>query len=160
MRCAIGCIAVLAAIGCNAPDPISSPSVVDLQIAASMSATIDGKSWSATFTQVSTPADASFIFVSGSSGSVPTGTSILLVFPRGLGQHLFVPPIQGGHVEGGQLMIGYDPWSTLNGGNGSVTVDTLAEHRIVGTFEFTGGTTRDMTPKTRHITAGRFAISY
>jgi hypothetical protein len=48
----------------------------------------------------------------------------------------------------------------VNGGNGSVTVDTVAEHRIVGTFQFTGGATRDMTPKTRQVTAGRFAISY
>jgi hypothetical protein len=153
VRNAIGCIALMTLAACNAATP-DAPVIqtVDFTATAPMSASIDGKQWAANYTSVHLPDPGDLLFVYGSTSGLNAASivGILMVFPKSLGEHAFIMPQRQALVE-----FGYDPWSTANGGGGSVTV-----HRVTGIFQFTAGSTRDITPKVRQVTAGRFALNF
>jgi hypothetical protein len=148
-------ILTLAVAGCSAdttaPDPDS----------AAFTATIDGTAWRAAGTQgaIQVTRAGQFIVIAGSSTDL-VAVSFTLPLVSQPGTHSLVPP---GPYHG-QVMThpGGRTWlSSLAGGSGSVTVTTITESRIAGTFQFHAIAVQG-TPAsgTRQVTNGRFDLSF
>lgn len=139
---------VLTLVACGSDSP-SDP----LDLGASMSARIDGQAWNATIA-LGGPPDA-FTAVSGSDGN----RTIAFAFPGNQGPGTFT--IGGTVGVNANLTIGATQWvAGIQGGSGAITVTTISQERIAGTFAFTMEAAETGTnPSTRTVTEGQFDIT-
>lgn len=127
--------------------------------ASSMSATIDGSNWTAASTPgaVMAARTSNFITVAGSSTAL---RAIGFTIPNVMepGTHALVPPLNA-LVQDHQ---GAAVWMTgLPGTTGSVTVTSISDDRIAGTFRFTAVAVENTTATgTIEVTNGKFDIRF
>lgn len=129
---------------------------------ASMKATVGG----AAFNPPSVTVDASFtgsvLTLQGSSSSMPvTAISIHVLDVTGPGTYQLNPNFIGTF---GQVAITSGTtvqlWTTaLSPGNGSITVTTLSDTRVAGTFRFTAQAASEGATGQQSVTSGTFDIS-
>ena len=145
---AFAALVIVSACGGD-PTPPTKPNT------RTMTARIDGSTWSAVSIEIdSTP--PSILIVKGMSA----GQLLALGIPLGPGvgtQDVGAPtPVFG------TLGIGSQAWvaSRTQGGAGSITLTTVAPGHVAGTFSFTLAAQPGATPASRQITAGAFDIVY
>ena len=153
-----GMLLLFVAVGCGS-DSSSGPN--DSGGQDPMSARIDGTDWSAAV-PLATIASANIVAVSGASGG---GTiSFGLQFVEGKDTY-----IVGTDNANAHLYIGSNAWSAPAGGtienpdgtSGTITVTSLTEERIKGTFSFTLKTVQaGTTPVMRTVTDGAFDVEF
>jgi hypothetical protein len=152
---------VLAAAAClGNSDTADLPSVPKLPTQPSsgstMSASVDGTPWTATYIRGNVLSSGNTFLVFGSKGAgTSTVLSVSLGFRLAIGEQTLIPPQQFGQVDERASF-----WSSILGGAGSVMVDSLGPHRITGSFQFSAQASGTITPVVRRITAGRFAVNY
>lgn len=145
-------LALLAGCGGGGNEDLTGPSTK-----GSMSATINGTSWSAsTVTQASRAGNVLAI-----GGNNPSW-QVLIAIPGVTAAGTYTVAATGGTMQLIQANAGAATWTaSLVGGQGTVTVTTLTATRAVGTFSFTGNATAG-TPAggTRNVTAGQFDVTF
>jgi uncharacterized protein DUF6252 len=122
---------------------------------ATMSAVIDGASWSADSITIDSLAPSSIVIF----GTKATQTlAIAIPVDPGLGTQTVggTTPVFAGLISGPQSWLA----SRTQGGAGSVTLTTVTPGHIVGTFEFTLAAHEGALPSERHVGSGRFDVKY
>ena len=121
----------------------------------SMTAKIDGASWSAV--SIATTGGVSGALIA--SGADLTN-AIAIVIPVNTGTG--VEQMSQTSVVSATLVGAGKTWSAnpAQGGTGSITLTTVATGHVVGSFAFTLAGQSGATPATRQITVGQFDITY
>jgi hypothetical protein len=148
----LGAALVLASCG---SDSGTSP-LHEGSISGTMTASIDGSSWSAS-------SGLEGVILHGGAGFAGTDAqgrliSIGVMVSQGTGTFT----IGGAGAPNATLTIGSSVWNAGPGtGSGSVTLTTVTDTRLVGTFQFeVAAFTQDATPETRSITGGAFDLTF
>ena len=120
-----------------------------------MSAVIDGSSWSAVSITIDSLAPSSIVIF----GTKATET-LAIAIPVDLGPGTQTvggtTPLFAGLVSGSQSWLA----SRTQGGAGTVALTTVAPGHIVGTFEFTLARHDDGSLAERRVSSGRFDVRY
>ena len=120
-----------------------------------MSAVIDGAAWTAASIAADSAAPSSIII----RGSNATRTLVIAIpVDQGPGTQTVgsTTPVFAGLVVGSQSWL----TSRTQGGAGSITLTTVAQGHIVGTFEFTLAEHDGASPVERRVSAGQFDVKY
>lgn len=121
-----------------------------------MTARIDGQAWTASITMAVRTSPGGVISVSGSDQS---NRSIGFAFlDAGTGSY----EIKTGTPTNALLTMGEQQWQVggSSQGAGTITVTTLTDERIAGTFEFTAHPANANTTGTRAVTQGKFDVKF
>lgn len=121
-----------------------------------LSAKIDGVSWSPTVISASAGSGALIVATADGTGR---GFAFAVAITQGLGTQTLGPAsvVNANSAFGGQGWL-----ATPNlGGSGSVTLTTLETNRAAGTFTFAlQGISPSTNPATLHVTEGRFDVLF
>ena len=120
-----------------------------------MSAVIDGTSWSAVSITIDSLAPSSIVIF----GTKATETlAIAIPVDQGLGTQTVgsTTPLFAGLISGSQSWLA----SRTQGGAGSVTLTTVASGHIAGTFQFTMAAHDGALPSERRVGSGQFDVKY
>jgi len=120
-----------------------------------MSAVIDGAAWTAASIAADSAAPSSIII----RGSNATRTLVIAIpVDQGTGTQTVgsTTPVFAGLVVGSQSWL----TSRTQGGAGSITLTTVAQGHIVGTFEFTLARHEGEVPAERQVRSGQFDVRY
>ncbi len=120
-----------------------------------ISATIDGASWTA-----SAEVQATYIaYVLAIGGLDSQARSIVISIPNVMGTGSFA--LAAGQPAYATVTFGTQTWSTaLTGGTGSVTLSTLSGSHAIGTFSFTAPANTGGATGTKVVTSGTFDVRY
>ena len=122
---------------------------------ATMSAVIDGASWSAGSITIDSLAPSSIVIF----GTKATQTlAIAIPVDPGLGTQTVggTTPVFAGLISGPQSWLA----SRTQGGAGRVTLTIVEPRRIAGTFEFTLAAHDGASPSERRVGSGQFDVKY
>jgi hypothetical protein len=145
----IGAILLVPLAACGGGDDPAGPGGGG----AGMSARVDGQSWTATFAHG--VRDQASVVVGAAGQGAGTQINFALV-SKGTGTYPLGPA-----GDAAYLTQGGNGWVTgASGGSGSVTLTTLTDTRIAGTFEFTAVPVTGGASGTRTITQGSFDVEF
>ena len=121
----------------------------------SMSAVIDGASWSAVSITIDSLAPSSIV-IFGTKGTQTL--AIAIPVDQGPGTQIVggTTPLFAGLISGSQSWLA----SRTQGGAGSVTLTTVAPHHLAGTFEFTLARHDDGSLAERRVGSGKLDVKY
>jgi uncharacterized protein DUF6252 len=120
-----------------------------------MSAVIDGSSWSAVSIATDSAAPSSIV-IQGSNATQRLVIAIPVSPGRGTQGVGSTTPVFAGLVSGSQSWLA----SRTQGGAGSITLTTVSPGHIVGTFEFTMASHGGASPVERQVSSGKFDLKY
>ena len=150
---------LVGAVGCGGSDGNGVTNPNPQQSAGSMSARIDGATWTATVVTVAVNANG--LIVSGANGNgigVAVGASRLL----GTGPQTFGAGANFNALA--TMTTGTQSWSAtgIQGSNssGSITLTTLTATRAVGTFTFNAAALAGGATGTKAVTSGAFDVTF
>jgi len=121
-----------------------------------MTARIDGQAWTASIAMAVRSSAGGIISVSGSD---PSSRAIAFaLIDGGTGTY----EIKTGTPTNALLTVGQQQWYVggSSQGTGTITVTTLTDERIAGTFEFTLHPANANTTGTRVVTQGKFDVKF
>jgi len=121
-----------------------------------MTARIDGEAWTASVIMAVRSSSGGIISVSGSDAS---NRAIGFAFiDAGTGTY----ELKTGTPTNALLTVGQQQWNVggSSQGTGTITVTTLTDERIAGTFEFTLHAANANTTGTRVVTQGKFDVKF
>lgn len=154
---ALGVALVLAACGSDGP---AAPETGD----GHMTARIDGVAWSsdAAFVDVGVQTGPSGIYlIQGTRVTGSDALSIIITLHNIPGPGTY-PLGTGGNVSGGTGNVGETTagWGTpLSGAAGTITITSMADGRMTGTFSFTAAASTGSAAGTRTVTNGSFDLA-
>lgn len=121
----------------------------------SMTARIDGATWSAISIATTSGAGSSLI-ISGTN--IAETLSIVIPLDQGTGTQT----VSLASTVSGAFTIGSQSWvaNPVQGGTGTITLTTVAPGHVTGTFEFALAALQGATPATRQVTSGQFDVKY
>jgi len=120
-----------------------------------LSAVIDGASWSAVSITIDSLAPSS-IAIFGTKANQTLAIAIPVDQGPGTQTVGSTTPVFAGLILGSQSWLA----SRTQGGAGSVTLTTVTPGHIVGTFEFTMAAHEGASPAERRVTSGKFDVRY
>jgi uncharacterized protein DUF6252 len=120
-----------------------------------LSAVIDGASWSAVSITIDSLAPASIVIFGTKANET---LAIAIPLDQGPGTQIIgsTTPVFAGLILGSQSWLA----SRTQGGAGSITLTTVTPGHIVGTFEFTMAAHEGASPTERRVSAGTFDVKY
>jgi hypothetical protein len=142
-----GSLLFLSVAGCGGNDGPAGPGG-----GAGMSARVDGQTWTASFAHGLRDQGGTVLGVAGQGG----GMQINFAFAdNGIGTYTI------GADGNAFLTQGQDGWTAGGaGGSGAVTITTLTDTRIAGTFAFTAVAVTGGASGTREVTQGTFDVEF
>jgi hypothetical protein len=158
-------LALLAAtstlVACGGDDGGAGPTPGGLK---SMQATIAGTQWSANPLAISAVRSGTVLSIAGSDIKAGTTTQININLPNVTGTGTFqLNPNFAGQLALLTITTGTTPavWTTvLSPATGSISITTLTDERVAGTFTFTAQTSGAPATGTRAVTSGTFDIAF
>lgn len=145
---AVTVLVILSACGGDTTGP-SKPNI------GTMSAVIDGATWSAVSITTDSTAPSSIV-IQGSNATQRLVVAIPLEVGPGTQTVGSTTPVFAGLVSGSQSWLA----SRTQGGAGSVTLTILEPGHIVGTFEFALAAHDGALPSERLVGSGQFDVTY
>ena len=153
MRCLAGVAIALAALtgACSGSNTTSPTTGTSNQ---TMTALIDGSSWTAVTVTASRSSD--LISITGSDASTPNRTIALSLVGSSIGTYT---TSTGSSNE--ELSISPGQWTAnVLGGSGTITLTDLTTTGATGTFSFTAVTANAAATGTHAVTSGAFNVTF